>query len=70
MVPVSAVVNAEGKQLVLSQFENFYEPVEVTTGASEGDLIEVTQNLSIDKQLVTQGSLMLYAESRKAQPAV
>ena len=69
MIPVTALVEADGKQLVFVQYENFYEPVEVTTGATQGDLIEITQGLSIGEQLVTQGSLSLYAESRKTKTA-
>lgn len=65
MIPVSAIVEVDGKQWVFVQYENFYEPVEITTGMSEGDRIEVTQNLSVGEQLVTQGGLMLYAQSRK-----
>ncbi|ACK69404.1 Cation efflux system protein involved in nickel and cobalt tolerance [Gloeothece citriformis PCC 7424] len=67
MIPSSAVVDANDKQLVFVQYENFYEPVEVTTGATQGDLIQVTKELSIGEKLVTQGSLSLYAESRKTQ---
>ena len=51
------------------EYENFYEPVEVTTGTMQGELIEVTEGLSVGEQLVTQGSLSLYAESRKTQTA-
>lgn len=67
MIPVSALVEADGKQLVFVQYENFYEPVEVTTGVTEGELIQVTEKLSVGEKLVTQGSLSLYAESRKTQ---
>lgn len=69
LVPVTALVDANGKQIVFVQYENFYEPVPVTTGATKGDLIEVTQGLSVGEKLVTQGSLSLYAESRKTQTA-
>jgi len=69
MVPVTALVDADGKQLVFVQYENFYEPVEITTGATEGELLEVTEGLSVGEQLVTQGGLSLYAESRKTQTA-
>ncbi len=69
MIPVTALVEADGKQLVFVKYENFYEPVEVTTGETQGDLIEVTEGLSIGEQLVTQGSLSLYAESRKTKTA-
>ncbi len=69
MIPMTALVDADGKQIAFVQYENFYEPVEVTTGATQGDLVEVTQGLSMGEELVTQGSLMLYAQSRKTQPA-
>lgn len=67
MVPVTALVDADGKQLVFVQYENFYEPVPVKTGATKGELIEVTEGLSVGEKLVTQGGLSLFAESRKTQ---
>jgi membrane fusion protein, cation efflux system len=69
LIPVTALVDADGKQLVFVQYENFYEPVPVTTGATKGDMVEVTQGLAAGEKLVTQGSLSLYAESRKTQSA-
>lgn len=69
MVPVTALVDADGKQLVFVQYENFYEPVPVKTGATKGELIEVTEGVSVGEKLVTQGSLSLFAESRKTQTA-
>lgn len=67
-VPVAALVADGERQLVFVRYENFYEPVPVTTGATVGDQIEVVEGLSVGEQLVTQGSLALYAESRKTQP--
>ncbi len=69
LIPVTALVDDAGRQLVFVQYENFYEPVPVTTGTTQGDLVEVTEGLSVGEQLVTQGSLSLYAESRKTQTA-
>jgi membrane fusion protein, cation efflux system len=69
LVPATALVDANGKQIVFVQYENFYEPVPVTTGATKGELVEVTQGLSVGEKLVSQGSLSLYAESRKTQTA-
>ncbi|MGD1712463.1 cobalt transporter [Dapis sp. BLCC M172] len=69
MIPVTALVDADGKQLVFVKYENFYEPVEVETGKTQGEMLEITQGLSIGEQLVTQGSLSLYAESRKTKTA-
>ncbi|UJB72859.1 cobalt transporter (plasmid) [Acaryochloris sp. 'Moss Beach'] len=67
MIPVTALVEDNGRQLVFVQYENFYEPVPVTTGATKGEMVEVLEGLSVDEQLVTEGSLSLYAESRKTQ---
>ncbi|NJO42086.1 MAG: cobalt transporter [Cyanobacteria bacterium RU_5_0] len=69
LIPATALVDANGKQLVFVQYENFYEPVPITTGATKGELVEVTQGLSVGEKLVTQGSLSLFAESRKTQTA-
>jgi cation efflux system membrane fusion protein len=67
MIPITALVEADGKQLVFVQYEKFYEPVPVTTGKTQGERIEITQGLSAGEKLVTQGSLSLYAQSRKTQ---
>jgi membrane fusion protein, cation efflux system len=69
LIPVTALVDANGKQIVFVQYENFYEPVPITVGTTKGELVEVTQGLSVGEKLVTQGSLSLYAESRKTQTA-
>jgi len=69
MIPVSALVEDGDRQLVFVLYENFYEPVPVTTGATEGEMVEILEGLSVGEQLVTQGSLSLYAESRKTQTA-
>ena len=67
MIPVTAMVEADGQKLVFVEYDKFYEPVPITTGATKGELIAVTQGLSAGEKLVTQGSLSLYAESRKTQ---
>lgn len=69
LIPVTSIVDNDGKQIVFVQYNDFYEPVPVTTGATQGELVEVTQGLSVGEKLVTQGSLSLYAESRKTQNA-
>jgi membrane fusion protein, cation efflux system len=69
LIPVTALVDNNGKQMVFVQYDNFYEPVPITTGATKGELVEVTEGLSVGENLVTQGSLSLYAESRKTQTA-
>jgi cation efflux system membrane fusion protein len=67
-IPAMALVDGGDKQLVFVQYGEFYEPVPVKTGATAGELIEITEGLSSGEKLVTQGSLSLYAESRKTQP--
>lgn len=67
MIPATALVDADSKKLVFVQYDKFYEPVEVTTGVTKGELIEVIQGVTVGEKLVTQGSLSLYAESRKTQ---
>ncbi len=67
MIPVTALVDSNGKQLVFVRYQNFYEPVDVTTGNTKGELVEITKGLSVSEKLVTEGSLSLYAESRKTQ---
>lgn len=69
MIPATALVEDNGRQLVFVQHDNFYEPVDVTTGETAGDLIAITEGLLVGEQLVTQGSLSLYAESRKTVTA-
>jgi len=69
LIPVTALVDDNGRQLVFVRYQDFYEPVDVATGETRGDLIEITEGLSVGEQLVTQGSLTLYAESRKTRPA-
>ncbi len=69
LIPATALVEADGSSYVFVEYENFYEPVPVTTGASQGELIEIIEGLSVGEQLVTQGGLSLYAQSRRAQPS-
>ena len=67
MIPATALVDADGQQLVFVKYNDFYEPVEVTTGTTQGELIEETQGLTVGENLVTQGGLSLYAESKKTK---
>lgn len=64
LVPATALVTEDDQSFAFVRYENFYEPVAVTTGASQGDLVAVAEGLSVGEQLVTQGGLSLYAQSR------
>lgn len=65
-VPNEAVVEANGKNLVFIQEGNAYEAVEVTLGESSGGLVEITEGLKSGDRVVTQGGILLYAQSLKA----
>lgn len=66
IVPIAGVIDVEGNPpIVFVLHENFYEPVEVTVGELEGGMVEITEGLSVGEDLVTQGALMLYAQSMR-----
>ncbi len=66
-IPVAAVVDAEGKPLVFVKSGTTYDPVFIQTGATKGDQIDVTDGVTAGENVVTQGALSLYAESKKSQ---
>lgn len=68
-IPVAALVDADGKPLVFVKSGTTYDPVFIQTGASQGDQIEVTDGVTAGENVVTQGGLLLYAESKKSQTA-
>lgn len=69
-IPVAAVVDADGKPLAFVKSGATYDPVFLQTGASQGDQIEITDgSISPGDNVVTQGALSLYAESKKSQNA-
>lgn len=47
MIPVSSVVDNDGKPIVFVQYKDFYEPVPIVTGATQGELVEVTQGFPL-----------------------
>jgi cation efflux system membrane fusion protein len=69
-IPVAAVVDADGKPLAFVKSGTTYDPVFLQTGASQGDQIAITDgSISPGDNVVTQGALSLYAESKKSQSA-
>jgi len=64
-IPKSAVVEANGKQLVYVQNGNAYEPVEVTFGRTAGERVEVKGGIFDGDMIVTQRAAQLYAQSLK-----
>ena len=71
VIPVAAVVDADGKPLTFVKSGTTYDPVFLQTGASKGDQIAITDgSISPGDEVVTQGGLSLYAESKKSQSAV
>jgi cation efflux system membrane fusion protein len=66
-VPAAAVVDADGKPLVFVKTAATYDPVFVETGSSAGDRIVISKGLDPTDEVVVQGALSLYAESKKTQ---
>ena len=44
-----------------------YDPVFVAIGATNGDRVAMSSGVSADEDVVVQGALSLYAESKKSQ---
>lgn len=63
VIPSSAIVEANGKQLVYIQNGNGYQTTEVTLGQVSGDRVEVKSGLFEGDLIVTQRAPQLYAQS-------
>jgi cobalt-zinc-cadmium efflux system membrane fusion protein len=66
VIPTSAVVEANGKQMVYVQNGNAYQPVEVTLGQMSGNMVEVKSGLFEGDAIVTQRAPQLYAQSLRS----
>jgi cation efflux system membrane fusion protein len=66
-VPSAAVVDADGKPLVFVKSSTTYDPVFVETGATSGDRVTIANGVDPTDEVVVQGALSLYAESKKSQ---
>ncbi|MEG3895577.1 MULTISPECIES: efflux RND transporter periplasmic adaptor subunit [unclassified Microcoleus] len=62
-IPVSAVVEASGKQLVYVKNGDAFQAVEVELGQTSGDLVEIKSGLFEGDSIVTQRAPQLYAQS-------
>ncbi len=62
-IPTSAVVEANGKNLVYLQNGNAFDVIEVELGKTSGDLVQVKTGLFEGDLIVTQRALQLYAQS-------
>jgi membrane fusion protein, heavy metal efflux system len=65
-IPESALVEATGHQLVYVQNGQSFEPVEVTLGEKFGDAVQVKNGLFEGDRIVTQGGMLLYAQSLRS----
>jgi membrane fusion protein, heavy metal efflux system len=63
VIPQSALVEANGQQLVFVQNGNTFQPVEVVLGRQAGELVEVQSGLFEGDRIVTQRANQLYAQS-------
>ena len=66
-VPAAAVVDADGKPLVFVKTATTYDPVLVETGTTSGDRVTIATGVDATDEVVVQGALSLYAESKKSQ---
>ncbi|MGB3558133.1 MAG: efflux RND transporter periplasmic adaptor subunit [Geitlerinemataceae cyanobacterium] len=62
-IPDSALVEANGQQLVYVQNGQSFEPVEVTLGEKFDNFLQVKNGLFEGDRVVTQGGMLLYAQS-------
>jgi membrane fusion protein, heavy metal efflux system len=62
-IPQSAIVEANGQQIVYVQNGNGYQPVNITVGRKSGDLVEIKDGLFEGDLVVTQRGMQLYAQS-------
>ncbi len=62
-IPASAVVEANGSNLVFVQNGNTFQPVEVLLGRTSGDYVEVDNGLYEGDAIATQRATQLYAQS-------
>ncbi|HIK50312.1 MAG TPA: efflux RND transporter periplasmic adaptor subunit, partial [Oscillatoriales cyanobacterium M59_W2019_021] len=62
-IPMSALVEANGQQLVYVENGQNFEPVEVELGEKFGDRVQVKSGLFEGDRIVTQGGMLLYAQS-------
>lgn len=74
LIPASAIITGESAEggeesVVFVKVEDIYNPVAVAVGDDVGGAIAITEGLSIGDEIVTAGTLVLYAESRKAYDA-
>ncbi len=68
-VPTTAVIEANGKQIVYVQNGDAYQSVEVTLGQTSGDMVEVKSGLFDGDLVVTQRAPQLYAQSLRGGKA-
>lgn len=62
-IPSGALVAANGKQLVYVENGKSFEPVEVVLGEKFGDAVQVKSGVLDGDRIVTQGGMLLYAQS-------
>lgn len=58
-----AVVEANGKKMVFAQNGDVYEAVEVTSGETSGDMVEVKDGLFDGDRIVTNNAILVYGQS-------
>lgn len=62
-VPKDAVIDANGKDYVFVKRDKAFQAVEVKSGRTAGELLEIKEGLSDNDQVVTQGTTLMYAQA-------
>ncbi|MEB3291946.1 MAG: efflux RND transporter periplasmic adaptor subunit, partial [Synechococcales bacterium] len=62
-IPKQAILEIQGKSMVYVENGQQFEPVEVQTGATAGDLVEIKDGLLEGDKVVVQRAQQLYAQS-------
>ena len=62
-IPTRALVNANGRELVYVENGSSFEPVDVVLGQRFGESVEVKSGLFEGDRIVTQGGMLLWAQS-------
>jgi cobalt-zinc-cadmium efflux system membrane fusion protein len=62
-IPINALVESNGKQLVFVQNGKTYQPVEVKLGRTSGELVEIQEGIFEGDLVVMLGANQIYAQS-------
>ncbi|MDC0834039.1 efflux RND transporter periplasmic adaptor subunit [Geitlerinema sp. CS-897] len=62
-IPTTAIVEVDERSIVYVREDRGFKPVEVELGRAFGEMVEVERGLADGDRIVTQGGVLLYAQS-------